>query len=196
MVVVIKYAKRAEARYMSHNDTMRALQRTVRRMGIRAEMSTGFNVHMLTYSSPPLPLGLLSEAEYFAVKVQQNAQEKARQADDFEALYNAHCHPNLPLAKLWILPQNPNLAAKVTSSEYKYVEGGAGGLDCGDKGGKTGGINSSNSEGAISSVITSKKPKEICADYYNLVRCAQFVGEVNVDDFLTQNVTRGVKFEG
>ena len=113
MVVVIKYAKTDSVRYTSHNDIMRQLQRTVRRMGAAAELSAGFNPHMLTYSSPPLPLGLTSEAEYFTVVLKGGE-------DAFQDSYRKNCHPGLPLLKSWILPRNPNLAGKVTQSAYRY----------------------------------------------------------------------------
>ena len=112
MVVVIKYEKLGECRYMSHRDVMRNLQRTVRRTGVDVCLSVGFNPHMLTYSSPPLPLGLESRAEYFAVIVESG---EAEFIENFKRL----SHPKMPVVASWIMAKNPNLAGSVTGASFE-----------------------------------------------------------------------------
>lgn len=63
----VKFTKTAGMRFTSHLDVIRAFQRGLRRAGLPVCFSTGFSPHPRMSFGPPLPLGLLSQAEYFDV---------------------------------------------------------------------------------------------------------------------------------
>jgi radical SAM-linked protein len=63
----VKFAKGAGMRFTSHLDVIRAFQRGLRRAGLPVCFSTGFSPHPRMSFGPPLPLGLVSDAEYFDV---------------------------------------------------------------------------------------------------------------------------------
>lgn len=60
-------AKGPEARFISHLDLVRALERALRRTGLPVAYSEGFNPHPKIAFASALPLGATSEAEYFDV---------------------------------------------------------------------------------------------------------------------------------
>jgi radical SAM-linked protein len=61
---VIKFTKDSEIKFVAHLDLMRTIQRVVRRAGLPAEYSKGFNPHMTLSLAQPLSVGIYSEAEY------------------------------------------------------------------------------------------------------------------------------------
>jgi radical SAM-linked protein len=63
----VKFAKTAQMMFTSHLDVVRAFQRGLRRAGLPVCFSTGFSPHPRMSFGPPLPLGLVSEGEYFDV---------------------------------------------------------------------------------------------------------------------------------
>jgi radical SAM family uncharacterized protein len=63
----VKFAKLGPMRLTSHLDVTRAVQRGMRRAGVAVAYSRGFSPHPRIAFGPPLPLGELSEAEYFDV---------------------------------------------------------------------------------------------------------------------------------
>lgn len=62
---IFTYKKEGIARYISHLDFLRAINRTFRRAGIRVTHSQGFNPHPLLSFALPLALGITSECEAF-----------------------------------------------------------------------------------------------------------------------------------
>jgi len=67
----IKYGKGPELRFISHLDTMRLWQRTIRRAGIPVSYSQGFTPHQKVSFGPPLPLGMTSRAEYLDIQLEK-----------------------------------------------------------------------------------------------------------------------------
>jgi radical SAM family uncharacterized protein/radical SAM-linked protein len=63
----VMYAKMDEMRFTSHLDVMRSIQRAIRRAGLPVSYSSGFSPHPRISFGPPLPLGLVGEAEYLDV---------------------------------------------------------------------------------------------------------------------------------
>lgn len=63
-IIRIKFRKGKNVRFISHLDMMKAFQRAVRRAGLEAEYSHGFNPQMQMVFGAPLSLGFASEAEY------------------------------------------------------------------------------------------------------------------------------------
>ena len=64
----ITFAKRGDARFLSHRNTMDVFERAVRAAGLPARYSEGFNPHMKLSMGPALPLGLESLHEVFDVE--------------------------------------------------------------------------------------------------------------------------------
>lgn len=65
----VRYRKVGYARFLSHLDLMRILERACRRAGIPVVYSQGFNPHPKFSFGPPLALGVSSEAEYLDMEV-------------------------------------------------------------------------------------------------------------------------------
>lgn len=71
------YSKTGTARFLSHLDTVRHLQRALRRAGIRTAFSEGYHPKMLISYAPALPLGMEGKEECFEFKACFNFEEKA-----------------------------------------------------------------------------------------------------------------------
>ena len=67
--VRLKWSKSEEARFTSHLDVGRTLERTIRRSGIPIAYSEGFHPHQKVAFGPPLPLGFVSLAEYLDIQL-------------------------------------------------------------------------------------------------------------------------------
>lgn len=61
---MIKFTKEPEIKFISHLDLMRTIQRMIRRSGLPAQYSNGFNPHMSLSIAQPLPVGMYSSGEY------------------------------------------------------------------------------------------------------------------------------------
>lgn len=61
---VIKFTKESEIKFVAHLDLMRTIQRVVRRAGIKATYSKGFNPHMSLSLAQPLAVGVYSKGDY------------------------------------------------------------------------------------------------------------------------------------
>ena len=59
---VIKFTKGDDIKFIGHLDLMRTIQRIIRRSGLPAEYSKGFNPHMAI--AQPLSVGVYSDGEY------------------------------------------------------------------------------------------------------------------------------------
>lgn len=68
--VLVKYYKRGEAAYLSHRETMRALERALRRSGAPLVFTSGYHPHLKISYAPALPLGVAAEAEYLEVTME------------------------------------------------------------------------------------------------------------------------------
>ena len=64
MNVRIKFSKYGMAKFIGHLDVVRYFQRAIRRSGLEAAYSEGFNPHQLLYFAAPLGLGETSDGEY------------------------------------------------------------------------------------------------------------------------------------
>lgn len=102
--LISKYSKTGNLKYISHLDVLRFIQRAVKRAGLPAKYSEGFNPHMKTSFGYPLSLGIESIGEYFEVEFNENIEPeqfissmnkvlpkemqiiKAKQTDDAESL--------------------------------------------------------------------------------------------------------------
>lgn len=70
--IISKYSKTGNLKYISHLDVLRFIQRSVKRAGIDAKYSEGFNPHMKTSFGFPLSLGIESMGEYFELELNED----------------------------------------------------------------------------------------------------------------------------
>lgn len=118
-MIVVKHKKIGDTSYVSHIDTMRILQRAVRRTGLKVNYSGGYNPHMELYPTHPLPLGIQSVAEYLMVGADGIS------ADDFLELYNKNAPRGLVGTEAIELAAKPKLVASVNVIEYSLDIGRA-----------------------------------------------------------------------
>jgi radical SAM-linked protein len=78
--LLIKYAKAGDAALLSHRETMRILERALRRSDLPLVFSAGFNPRPRMSFAPALPLGVAADAEYMEVSVETEVDtSKARE---------------------------------------------------------------------------------------------------------------------
>ena len=73
---LIKFSKGQNIKFIGHLDLMRTLQRMIRRSGIPAEYSRGFNPHINMSIAQPLSVGVYSCGEYMDLYLEQSISEK------------------------------------------------------------------------------------------------------------------------
>ncbi|MBR5804599.1 MAG: TIGR03936 family radical SAM-associated protein [Clostridia bacterium] len=71
------YHKAEDARFISHLDILRALQRAFRRAGLPLKYSDGFNPHPELSFASALATGMTSDAEWFEVELTQDMTPEA-----------------------------------------------------------------------------------------------------------------------
>ena len=109
---VLKHIKKGGISLVSHIDTTRVLQRTLVRANIKVKFSEGYNPHPITYTSHPLPLGVLSECEYFILANDDLSASEVLQ------LFNSSVPDGMKANFCTDVEKNPNLCAKVNLCEY------------------------------------------------------------------------------
>jgi radical SAM-linked protein len=82
--VALTYSKLGSARWLSHLDLVRVLERAIRRAQLPVKYSEGFNPRPRISFGPPLPLGMTSEAEIAVLRM-----ENPIDADDVRERLNA-----------------------------------------------------------------------------------------------------------
>ena len=70
MKVIIKYKKVDRLKFISHLDTIRLLQRAIRRAGIKILYSQGYNPHPKFAFAMPLSLGLETYGDYVEIELE------------------------------------------------------------------------------------------------------------------------------
>ncbi|MDP2892709.1 MAG: TIGR03936 family radical SAM-associated protein [Bacillota bacterium] len=88
MRMIIRFSKTGAAKYTSHLDVQRALQRWLSRAGIPVRFSTGFNPHPALSFAAALPLGIESRGEYADTALTSPMNEAG-----FIRKMNAHAPP-------------------------------------------------------------------------------------------------------
>ncbi len=112
-MIVLKYEKCEEARFISHIDLLRHISRILLRAEIPVRRSNGFNPHSLVFFSPPLALGVTSNAEYLTVDTDMRK-------DEVLARFNASSPKGLRAIAAFESQKNPNLQARVVAADYIY----------------------------------------------------------------------------
>lgn len=112
-MLTLKYVKQADACFISHIDLLRHTSRILRRADIPVKFSQGFNPHALVFFSPPLAVGVASEAEYLTIDTDITQEELLER-------YNASVPANLRAIKTYKCEKNPNLQGKIIAAEYVF----------------------------------------------------------------------------
>ncbi|WP_312701554.1 TIGR03936 family radical SAM-associated protein [Sedimentibacter sp.] len=113
MSLTVKYTKTGNLKYISHLDVLRFVQRAVKRAGINAKYSEGFNPHMKTSFGFPLSLGTESIGEYFDIDLNEDINP-----DVFVSRMNAVLPKEMQVLKAAYLEDSRSLMAKSSYTEY------------------------------------------------------------------------------
>lgn len=77
----IKFAKLEDLMYISHLEVIKTLRRIIRRAGLPAAFSQGYNPRINLAIGPPLAVGLISKGEYFDLELEQELEPEKLLAD-------------------------------------------------------------------------------------------------------------------
>jgi len=109
----VTFEKVGDARFLSHRNTMDALERAIRAAGLPARYSEGFNPHMKLSMGPALPLGLESREEVF------DAEGIAPFPHDAAVRINEKLPPGLAVLEVRALnAAEPALSRAVRAARY------------------------------------------------------------------------------
>lgn len=126
MKLIIKYSRHGAAKYISHLDMQRAFGRAVRRAGIPAEYSQGFNPHIVMSFASPLSVGYETDGDYFELALTQEAEPgKVKDA------LNAVLPRDLRVLDIHAAEGSKKLMAQNESAAYRLKFHFKNGMDCG-----------------------------------------------------------------
>lgn len=108
-MIAFRYTKTDGAEYLSHLDLLRHIERTLRRAGIKVNLSEGFHPHPKIFLNNPLGLGIKSIAEYGAIDCE---------ADDFQSLFNANSPAGVKCLGCRTTEASPNYANTIETCLY------------------------------------------------------------------------------
>lgn len=111
--IISKYSKLGNIKYISHLDVLRFIQRAVKRAGINAKYSEGFNPHMKTSFGFPLSLGTESIGEYFELELNENINP-----EEFVVKMNAVMPKEMQIMKASYTDEAQSLMARCAYAEY------------------------------------------------------------------------------
>lgn len=111
--LINKYSKTGNLKYISHLDVLRFIQRAVKRAGINAKYSEGFNPHMKTSFGFPLSLGTESIGEYFEIELNEDLSP-----EEFMERINAVMPKEMQIIKSSYSEDAKSLMARCAYAEY------------------------------------------------------------------------------
>lgn len=112
-MIVLKYVKTLDARFISHIDLLKHMSRILRRAVVSVKHSQGFNPHALIFFSPPTVLGVNSYAEYVAIDTDMKGEEVFTR-------YNNSVPEGLKAIEWFECAKNPNIQGKSVSADYVF----------------------------------------------------------------------------
>jgi len=114
MRLVIKYSRAGAASYISHLDMQRAWQRALRRAGVDAQYSQGFNPHIVMSFAAPLSVGYATQGDYLEVGVLSGHPE------EILSRLNDALPPDIRAKSAFFMPDGaPKLMALLSSADYE-----------------------------------------------------------------------------
>lgn len=111
--IISKYSKTGNLKYISHLDVLRFIQRAVKRAGINAKYSEGFNPHMKTSFGFPLSLGTESIGEYFEIELNEDIAP-----EEFVNRMNAVMPNEMQMLKASYSNDTESLMSRCAYAEY------------------------------------------------------------------------------
>ncbi len=119
--LLVKFYKKGEAALLSHRETMRAMERALRRSGLPLAYTAGYHPHPKVSYSPALPLGVAAEAEYLEVAVEGDVDPK-----EAREMMNTALPSGLGVVSIEILPPSmPRLSRWTRYGLYRVEAGDA-----------------------------------------------------------------------
>ena len=110
-MLICKYTRLGNAAFMPHLDMLRCVSMAVRRVGVRAQYSEGFNPHMKIFFGQPLPIGTESRAEYFCLFTDEKPQ-------DFMQKMNASLPAGVAITAAAQTEKDPNVSNLMAFADY------------------------------------------------------------------------------
>lgn len=118
----LRLTKKGPARFMSHLDFIRAVERAVRRAALPVALTEGFHPHPRMSFSPALPVGVESECELVDVELRERVG-----ADEVKERLEPLLPDGLRLMWCMVLPfGEPPLSSVIRAASYEMV------FECGD----------------------------------------------------------------
>ncbi len=114
-IIRIRFEKKDDIKFISHLDMMNSFQRAVRRAGLEAEYSHGFNPQMHMVFGAPLSLGFSSEAEYADLFFTRDYE-----AGHVMQKLNETMPEGLPVRGAGIYTGKINIMADISFAEYSF----------------------------------------------------------------------------
>ena len=111
--IICKYKKTGNLKYISHLDVLRFIQRAVKRAGINARYSEGFNPHMKTSFGFPLSLGTESVGEYFEIELNESILPQ-----EFTERMNGVLPNEMQIIKSEYTDESQSLMARCVYAQY------------------------------------------------------------------------------
>ncbi|MGB9885974.1 MAG: TIGR03936 family radical SAM-associated protein [Moorellales bacterium] len=118
MLYLINYAQRGPARFVSHLEVSRALERALRRAGLPLKLSQGFNPRPYLSFALPLPVGMSGRSELAVVELSQ-----ALPATEVQARLAAEMPPGFALKLVHPLAPGTVPSAVVVAALYRARPG-------------------------------------------------------------------------
>ena len=109
----VKFERGEEIKYISHLDIVKAFERALRRSGVPAAYTQGFNPHPQMVFGLPLPVGVTSEAEYADFEL-----EKKMSSEEFARTLNSCLPRGLRIAGAGEKRTKRNIMASITMASY------------------------------------------------------------------------------
>ena len=117
MRLLVKFQKTGPARYISHLDLLRCVQRTLRRSGAPLRYSMGYNPHPLLIFAQALPLYMESIGEYFSIELTEPVD-----CEKFLMEFNRSGFLGITALQARMMsPEEKSLMATAAAARYSYV---------------------------------------------------------------------------
>ncbi|MGI6704134.1 MAG: TIGR03936 family radical SAM-associated protein [Clostridia bacterium] len=116
-IIRVQFFKKDTAKYISHLDLIRTVQRSVRRADIPVEYSKGFNPHSKIAYGPALAVGLSSDGELLDMELKMHIDET-----EFMERLNVNLPVGLGITAVKYVPDKaPSLTAIINAAEYRIT---------------------------------------------------------------------------
>lgn len=113
--IISKYSKTGNLKYISHLDVLRFIQRSVKRAGIPAKYSEGYNPHMKTAFGFPLSLGTESMGEYFELDLNEKVE-----ISDYISRMNSVLPKEMQIISASYTDETKSLMSRCAYAEYIF----------------------------------------------------------------------------